>query len=65
MTQFKAQDNSSTFTDLRQQIAALVCDTPVTADQVGQLPEGVAQPIRRRTLHLSCKEKNASLKEAA
>ena len=55
---------SAGFEDLRQQIAALVCNTPLAADQMGTLPISQTQPAQRATLHLKAHTKEKSAEPA-
>lgn len=62
MTQRSPTTSKAGFADLRQQIAALVCDTQVPPDQLGKLPESQLHSVRRNTLHLNPVAKKTGLK---
>ena len=53
------------FADLQQQIAAMVCNTPVAADQLGRLPKVQMLPTPRAVLHLNTPGKAPVVKPLA
>lgn len=60
MTYPKLPNKQRGFADLRQQVADMACDTAITADEMGKLPDGKLLPTKRATLHLRDNEHKAT-----